>query len=372
MECLIMSDEVLIPVKKSDGTVEKITMAEFQARQKNKQSAKAAAVITQKPISPAQSVVAPAPATPKPIKTKEESALEELPKTITGTPRVSADKRAEAEEIVRKLNLQILPDVKKRLVGLIQLRLKDVRGEDEVKEWLARSEKQYGIGLDAASVNKVITAVNDYINKNVSTFADVPVLKKPLGTPLGATKQSEVGKAVLKEDQEPFPATSSPINSFVHRSTPEPQRGEGGRKSLDDLVRAESVKINNNIAGMIKPKEMPARAMVQDITPSRPANLGPIEEIRYFTLTDFRRLSTNPSEAASRLLQKFTNLKDESYILFMNALEAWRLSPLFNDYIGASASALNLKKKVVENLADKDKIQMNEIKALIQMGKDLL
>jgi len=56
----------------------------------------------------------------------------------------------------------------------------------------------------------------------------------------------------------------------------------------------------------------------------------------------------------------------------MNALEAWRLSPLFNDYIGASAASLNMKKKVAENMADKNKIQMNEIKALIQMEKDLL
>ena len=32
-----MADEVLIPVKKADGTVEKISLAEFQARQKARQ-----------------------------------------------------------------------------------------------------------------------------------------------------------------------------------------------------------------------------------------------------------------------------------------------------------------------------------------------
>ncbi|MFA5128192.1 MAG: hypothetical protein WC457_04315 [Patescibacteria group bacterium] len=371
-----MTDEVLIPVKKLDGTVEKITMAEFQTRQKNKQRAKTAVVITQKPISPAQTVVIPAPTTPKTVineKIKEEPALEELPKTTANAPRVSPDRKAEAGEIVRKLNLQISSDAKNRLLGLVQLRLKDVRGEEEVKEWLVRSENQYGIGLDAVAADKVIMAVNDFIKKNIPQSAEVPVLKKPLGVP----------KALLKEDQEPFPATSSPINSFVHRSTPEPQRGEGGlgspkqkseggRKSLDDLVRAESVNMGNDISGLVAKREMPARTMVQDITPAKPANLGPVEEIRYFTLTDFRRLSTNPNEAASRLAQKFTNLRDESYILFMNALEAWRLSPLFNDYIGASAASLNMKKKVAENMADKNKIQMNEIKALIQMEKDLL
>jgi hypothetical protein len=357
-----MADEVLIPVKKADGTVEKISLAEFQARQKARR--KPVATVSA-PV--ARPVVAPRPAvsiprSSAPAKIKEEPTLEELPGTGSGAPRVSQDRKVDAEAIVRKLNLQISADARNRLIGLIQLRLKDVRGEDEVKEWLVRSDKQYGIGLDNATADKVLVAIGEFTKKNISAPVDAPVLKRPLGTP----------QTLLKEDQEPFPATSSPINSFVHAPYGDAKKIFTTPKSLDDLARSESAKIGDDIAGMIPRKEMPARAIVRDITPAKPANLGPVDEIRYFTLTDFRRLSANPSEAASRLAQKFTNLRDESYILYMNALEAWRGSPLFNDYIGASASSLNLKKKVAENLADKNKIQMNEIKALIQMEKDLL
>ena len=100
--------------------------------------------------------------------------------------------------------------------------------------------------------------------------------------------------------------------------------------------------------------------------------MGPIDEIRYITLIDFRRLSSNPDEAAARLKQKFTNLREESYVLFMDAIDAWRKSPLFNDYIGASAVALNAGQKLNGAASDNNKIQMNEVKALIKMEKDLL
>jgi hypothetical protein len=54
-----------------------------------------------------------------------------------------------------------------------------------------------------------------------------------------------------------------------------------------------------------------AKSSMKDII-AKPAPVGPTDEIRSFGLTDFRRLSSKPEEAALRLKQKFINLQGES------------------------------------------------------------
>ena len=52
---------------------------------------------------------------------------------------------------------------------------------------------------------------------------------------------------------------------------------------------------------------------------TKPTSLSPLDEIQYFSLIDLRRLSSKPAEAVARLKQKFINLKDESFVLFMDS-----------------------------------------------------
>lgn len=346
----------LIPVKKADGTIEKITMEEFRVRQKSKTA----------PILPAVTPAKPLPVAPKkepvPIVTvKKEDAKslleEELPKKDVEGQAHAVNRKTEAVEIIKKLNLVLPENTSKRLLGLIELRLKDIRAEDEVRDWLVAPDSQMGIGLGAEKAESILKLCREYMGKAGGGIEKIVPLKKPAAT------------ALAKEDREPFPSTATPNNAFVHG----PLKTKGDRSALDNLVKQESAKMSaDNITDILSKREPVSRPMVRDITPTKPLNLGPIEEIKYFTLTDFRRLSSDPAEAAARLKQKFANLKDESYILYLNALEAWRTSPLFNDYISASIDTLNQKKKLADAVPDKEKIQLKEIGALIVMEKDLL
>jgi hypothetical protein len=255
---------------------------------------------------------------------------DEMPKGSAGA--TAPNRLNDAREIAQKSNIKLNPETEKRLIGLIQLRLKDIRSEDEAREWMMMSENQLGIGLNKEQADKILKMIEEKRKKPFEI--NVPVLKKPLGTPT----------ALAKEDREPLPAVDAPNNPFVHspQSRPEPNRPVAQAKPI-----------------------------MQDITSAKSMNLGPVDEIKYFTLVDFRRLSANPMEAAARLKQKFINLKEESYLLFINALEVWRQSPLFIDYMNASVEALNTKTKLTER--DKnEKITIDEIEALIKMEKDLL
>lgn len=344
---------VLIPIKRPDGTIEKITMEEFRARQKKPAAPKLSVSKPvekkiEKPMAVAKPVfvkpaVKPAQPLSQTAKTEEGKSLleEELPAGKQPVSRISADRREEAEIIVKKLNFPLSDATRNRLIGLIQLRLKDVRGEMEVKDWLTRPEIQMGIGLSEDKAELVLKFVREFL-KQPRKEAPAAPLKRSFGAPLpqiSATRGAST--ALVKEDREPLPATSSPINPFVHAE--------------HHLV-----------------KEQPVRAIVRDISPAKPVQLGPIEELRYINLTDFRRLSSNPEEAAARLRQKFTNLKDESYILYMNGLAAWRESPLYVNYTDAAITALNAKAKIAGDGTNKEKIQMPEVRALVEMQKQLV
>lgn len=359
MERIKIMTAILIPVKKADGTIEKISMEEFRARQKAKSVPAAQTAMPSKPLP-----VAPAKEPVPVVAVKKDDAKslleEELPKADKSFQAHAVNRKTEALEIVKKMNLVLPDDANKRLLGLVELRLKDIRSEDQVRDWLVAPENQMGIGLPMEKAESILKLCLAYMGKAGASNEKISPLKKPAAV---------VSKALAKEDREPFPANTTPNNAFVHG----PLAPSAGKKSLDNLIKQESAKMSgDNISDLLPKKEPMSRPVVRDITPTKSSNLGPIEEIKYFSLTDFRRLSSDPVEAASRLKQKFINLKDESYILYLNALEAWRQSPLFSDYIAASIDMLNQKKKLAEAEADKTKIQMKEIGALINMEKDLL
>ena len=109
---------------------------------------------------------------------------------------------------------------------------------------------------------------------------------------------------------------------------------------------------------------------MQDVS-APPVEMGPVEEIRYMTLTDFRRLSGKPEEAARRLGQKFITLQEESFVLFLDALAAYHQSPLYADCVVAISQSLANRKPLSNILSDRGKIQLNELVALMEMEKGL-
>jgi hypothetical protein len=82
-------------------------------------------------------------------------------------------------------------------------------------------------------------------------------------------------------------------------------------------------------------------------------------------------LSSSPSEAVSRLKQKFVNLRDESFLLFMDSWNAWHGSPLYQSYLDVVDSALSQKFALSTVSNTKEKISLSEIEELIKMEKEL-
>ena len=96
-----------------------------------------------------------------------------------------------------------------------------------------------------------------------------------------------------------------------------------------------------------------------------------MEEIKNFTIVDFRRLSSDLEQATARLQQKFVNLKEESFLLYLEALEAWQQSPLYKNYLESVCECLNKGTLLSGAIKKENSLSFQEIKYLIKMEKEI-
>ncbi|PIT88728.1 MAG: hypothetical protein COU29_00555 [Candidatus Magasanikbacteria bacterium CG10_big_fil_rev_8_21_14_0_10_36_32] len=377
-----MSDNATILIKKADGTTEKITLAEFHARQK--QSAPAVLppadishssvkpVKIEKKVEPLKSFNPPkveskielSEKIKKTEFTKDDAVSlldESLDDEKPNMPLVSQSRVSQADEIINKLNFRA-PDTI-RLRGLIQLRLKEVRSDEETRSWLIRPIVDGGAGINAMQAEDVLKLCRG--EKISNNFEEVSPLKKGLPGGLNELPMASGNKtAPIVYKEQPVPAIMPNKKSFVAASPAKEIKNLGELKKISD----QNLSVDRHNKILSDDKEIPSvRHMVRDIIPNKKTSMSPTDEIRFISLVDFRRLSANPEEAIARLKQKFINLKDESYLLYLDALQVWRMSPLYQDYVGSVIRALNQNVRLNNSLLDKNKIQMTEISAIIKM-----
>lgn len=253
--------------------------------------------------------------------------IEELSEKDGATPLVSVPRTNQAEEIIKKLGFSVPADYLNRLRSLIQLRLKDVRSEAQTMDAAMRAYGEGGLSLRKEEAEKLVVACR------VKSGALNEIASSPLQAPRNDSKTIEILRSVQDDRVKKGIASSS----------------------------LQAARNDNRFV---------PKAVIRDVV-AKPTNMGPVDEIRYFNLTDFRRLSSNPQEASRRLRQKFFALRDESYLMYLDALKAWNESPLFKSYMEIVHDAIVSKKNLSSDV-DKNKIQLPEILAIIAMEKDLV
>ena len=355
-----MSDNLTILVKKADGSFIHVPLSELGKKKEPAATPPArplpalssAEARVQRPSLPPQrresergsSLVEPERGL---IKHDLSSPLEEpAPAIHPAMPLRSSGREDQVESIIKSLSFKVLAGNVSRFRTVIQLFLKDIRGERETIEILTRREIEGGVGLSEGQAEE---AVQKSKQTNVSKFDPKE----------SARLEKEV--PAVRTVTKPLPALSS-AEARVQRPSLPPQRRESERGS--SLVEPER---GPAVEPVFKISADRVKTTMSDV--KAPVEYAPVDEIRYFSLTDFRRIAGNPTDAAARLKQKFLNLNDESIVLFFEALEAWRGSPLYLDYLAFVGESLS-KRTPLARSGDKLKIQLPEIIALVEMEKD--
>lgn len=367
--------EPMITIKKPDGTFSKVSLSEFKKMQTEKK---------QSHMQKGESVVSPAAAsvmkkttvhiksdssqfavqTKKLNRDDARSPLEEriMPKSMA--PFTSVKREKQVDEVVQKIGFSVSPDLQGRLKSLVLARLKDIKTEDDIKETLSRPVKSGGLGLENKQVDAVIRCCREVLSAEItmSKTAEVPVLK-------GKSN----GMALMVEPPE-LPMVI-PVSDTIKTKTNTPASAaalpvEVQKPAKNDIV---SKLINESIANeaVFKIGSQPLKQTMHDVSAPAEIEMGPVEEFKSVTVEEFRRLSSNPIEAAKRLHQKMSNLQDESFVWYLDGIHAYHQSPLYKEYMAAVAQSLAERKTLANVLNVKNGIKLTEVMALIEMEEEL-
>lgn len=263
-----------------------------------------------------------------------EEDTEEI-KKYQGYTVLPASKTDLVEKILAELEFTIAEELLGRTRSLILSRIKDIRTDEQVLEYAMRKKEAGGLNLTTEQAEELIISI-----------------KKHLGLKSEIQKDNKVEESLEKK-------SLSEVVSETKSSLVKPKKIIGQKPVLHDVVlpKTEVSDSSNKIVEM------------------RKKSVGPLDELRTFDLRDWRRLSNNPVKAGEELLEKFMVLKSESFLSFMQGVEAWRQSPLYSMYKDIIAVCISSQQKIKDYLFNQDKnniLSPEEFDQLVKVNKNLI
>jgi hypothetical protein len=360
---------------------------------------------------PLQKFNPPKPVPLSPISFNDDAMFEEvLPENLSAGPRTSAAREKETDEVIRSLSFKASPGNVNRLRTIVQLFLKEVRSVDQTRDLLTRKEIDGGMALTPEQASEVLHAAgyrdprvfdkigpdkskidppkfskseNDRLEKElptvvplksrVLTMPPLPAAQAPAKPIAPRPVQSSNVSTATRSSSSPFtPISSSTPSKPISLSSPFSPSANSKAILNDVVTKATFADAPVLPAFKLRPDIKQKTTMADVVTTTKPMEMTPVDEIRYFTLTDFRRLAPDPAEAAKRLAQKFYNLRDESILFYFEAIEAWKSAPLYADYLALVAESLGKRQPVSALTQDKKRLQIPELMALVELEKAVL
>ena len=222
----------------------------------------------------------------------------------------------------------------KRLHNLISTRLRDVRNSAQTKEALLRDQKVGGLGLLTEEAERISALIEEAYKTHHVEIEDF--------------QRQRIQQTV--DEQKQKIATRKQRDSEEHA---EWYREKVQTGSSDDLsAQLRSMMASAKSAGGVT--SAPSTSMQDVRSPLRLTGLS--EELGTMTIEAFRRQSKDPNQAANTILQKLDLLKKESFEGWTEGIQAWRRSPLQQQYLNLVTESFKQGLPVAE-LVEKKRAQ---------------
>jgi hypothetical protein len=252
------------------------------------------------------------------------------------------------DDLMNSLNLTFPDEVlAKRFRGLLLSRLRDVRTADEFRELLARSPKVGGIGYDATTAERIVSAAEKISltlhDRNAAGYLAEPSLASPARPEptLVAPPSPPPPKPVVEAPPAAHPPASppSPAPPVPHALQPEP-----ARPAPPPPVAPRPP--------MRRAAPPLGRRVIQDIkVPQRP--VSPIEELGLLTLDDLRGMGKTLNDAVAKIVEKVQLLAEDSYEKRAEGIAAWRRSDIHRLYLAMGRESMAGNKSIEEVMTDR-------------------
>lgn len=315
---------------------------------------------------------------------------------------------------------------KERFRAIITSRLKDIRDQAETEDLLVRDVTKGGMGFGSDLADRVLRAIEEQVKiihnkrdetvkneKNAfvkqtieNTYTKDESRKRGDAEELDRMYSSLTGKVPESRNIAAQKAAPAPM---VQPPAPVPKPAMIG--VTPPLVKQEPVAIINKTIvpppvppSAIRPVVTPLPAqsapvpvykpqpapVVPQIASSQPglrmhdvrpvaasAKLtGPAEELKNMTLSDFRRLSTDPVEACRKVNDKLDILEEHAYAKRLEGVQAWLQSAVNKLYLEIITTAFRTGRPITNVIgenqaANRETLTEREVRAIMDLNRSL-
>ena len=271
--------------------------------------------------------------------------------------------------------------LRERCAKLIESRVRDVRTPEQTRAQLEKAVESGGLGVTGRRLSDMLAMIEGRVTayqgnisqeerrKRVEKLAQVPdkaLLAKKEETLLTKRYVELTGKVPQEHIAPAAPVVSrTSVAISAHHE-------QVAREGKIDASKVKNAVAAAREAVALKPK---ITSSMQEITFVKRL-LGPVDELRSLSLTDFRRLSKDASQAATKVKDKVDLMEEQGYNKKVEAIGAWRASPLNQMYVGITRDAVLQGVAVAEILGKKrtageETLSDEELKAVMKLNADL-
>ena len=357
---------------------------------------------------------------------EDEEEINQLAKKVDGLAvNTNSDLDEKIDQVLRQADIrfgsQVLAD---RFKQIIKTYLKGIRGKVEVRSALTRSLEDGGLGFDQESADQILLIASGILAGKSAPQIKAPVRiavpedqargLKTIGArdvdyDLAALARRKIdenkkqcipnfGERLRADIQKldtahelPAPAASlPPLTPAVVSEVPAREKAEAIWKQVA-LKRKKTVDglapINTSPQKLLptSPAKTEVQKRVPTLNTSRPRLedvktisrvMGPIEELKYLNLTNFRRLGKNGAASAAKILEKLKLLEDERYSKKLEGINAWRQSPTNKIYLIIGQASISQNKPIdviikERQAAGLETLSTEEFEAVLGLNRQL-
>lgn len=283
------------------------------------------------------------PTSGKPLTEAEDQELKTIKEKMTSADVIPAPQQsktvrdftpAETQNTASQSNEQLVAQIlaavpfpfkdevqKIRFQNAVKNRMRGIRDQFETKELLLRSENLGGVGLAEPVADQAVGMIEKIVGEQnrrltVAKKEELQMLAAQAKTALAQKTQARLDQELKEQEVRYKNLVTDKIKGAMDRPL-----GFLKKKATPTVEVPEIMMPAKESAKMTVPLSRPK---MDDIKFS-PTLVGPIEELKNFTLKDWQALGAK----SSVISQKLSVLRHESYAKYVTAIAAFKESPLF-------------------------------------------
>lgn len=277
---------------------------------------------------------------------------------------------------------------------VIKTYLRGSRDRLATNEALTKAAELGGLALNHDTAERVMIIADNFLQPRskaaLKTGQKLPVVEEEYDLTASLKAQGKL-KTLPKPKSSVSPATRPVLDTShelmppvpaLRTQTPPVTSAPESRRTVSEAVKRNPIDkptLRKVVAATPPVENMPkspsGKVKMDDIRYEAKA-LSPVEELRYFTLINLRRLDPDPVKAADKIKAKLELLGKENYSKKIEAIEAWNESPLNRLYLAVCRRSLEESlplAAILEREIGKDKnfLKPDELSAIIALNKSL-